>query len=742
MKKIILAALFILTFVFVIGCTVQTPSENKIENLSEETSRVEQCTIFEDNFDISDNWSFSDMNGEPVELGKEWVIIDENGNKVLKGAGHNWANAGDEAWTDYVFKAKIKFSKGGVHVNFRKKAADRYFLGITETGVYLNEQFNQGKEIAELAKSEEAVDLDKWHSLAIVVNNDNTQIFLDEILLINYTDKNPREAGAIAFETLEDSIVYIDDVRISSCFEETPVSKCLDSDEKDYYLSGSVKTLDKVYQDQCSIDGKDLTEWFCESGEAQKETYYCPSSKCISGACIKGEYEEKCQGPYFLDGPADFVPDITHEGDLIVDEDMVIENKKYLQQGNIYINNKAKLVIKNSQLAIGRGNIPTIHIYFFVSEGSSLEIDNSMVFPAPLKTESSGMGSLVIVRDYGDVNIINSPTSIHLIEVYENAKLNLVNSAMVYTIGGLLQTVGGDTKIINSTLGGVHLAVPANSHLNLEGLRSGNYLESWKVQDIIPEADYTLAMEKTCIFKDDFRGMLKYGPYERGWQFALDQEAKAKLSNSELRKVFLTLNNEEAQFKDLRMDQPSSLNYRDIILKDVIMKGEWPFTIINSNVTLTNAEYLFLQPTGNSNLKLIGSHIVEFIPRDFFGTLEFENGLWNTAGEIIGGQEYHSMANNFTIKGSVKLGKELRDSLQWRDATVTREYEVLAKKGMVIKIEGNNIAADENGKAKFSLVFNEFNYNKPKKLEVFEENNLIAQKEIDFFTETPIDVTK
>jgi len=43
---------------------------------------------------------------------------------------------------------------------------------------------------------------------------------------------------------------------------------------------------------------------------------------------------------------------------------------------------------------------------------------------------------------------------------------------------------------------------------------------------------------------------------------------------------------------------------------------------------------------------------------------------------------------------------------------------------------------------KFSLILNESNYIEPKILEVFEGENLISQKEIDFFTETPIIIIK
>ena len=139
----------------------------------------------------------------------------------------------------------------------------------------------------------------------------------------------------------------------------------------------------------------------------------------------------------------------------------------------------------------------------------------------------------------------------------------------------------------------------------------------------------------------------------------------------------------------------------------------------------------------------------EFIPRDFFGTMIFENGLWTIAGEIIGGVPYHSMENDFTIKGSLTIDEGVRASLQWKDAQVTREYDVIIKdkndnliEGALVKINGKTFVSDNAGKVQFSLILNEFNYNKAKKLEVFEGNNLVAQKEIDFFTETPIMIIK
>ena len=428
---------------------------------------------------------------------------------------------------------------------------------------------------------------------------------------------------------------------------------------------------------------------------------------------------------------------INHNEELVIGgtETKIIENVKYSQKGHIYINDQAKLIIKNSQLMMGQGSAPTVHVYIFVDPGASLEIENSSIFPDT---------GLVCVMNRGKVSITDSPTSIHYFDMSEGAQLTMINSEMVFTIGGLLQVTGGDTTLIDSTIGALGLKVPAGAHLDISGLESGVYFESWDVHEIISGADYNLVLERTLILEDDFTGELEHGPYERGWLFFLDPNAHVRISNSELRKVFLDLTNEDVEFKNLRVGIPSSLNYRDIILTDVVIMGQWPFTITDSNVTISNSDYLFLQPSGESTVTLINSHMCEFIPRDFFGTMIFENGLWTIAGEIIGGVPYHSMENDFTIKGSLKI-EGVRENLRWEDAQVTREYDVIIKdengeliKGALIKINGKTFVSDDTGQAKFSLVFDEFNYIELKNLEVWKGENLIAQKEIDFFTETPV----
>ncbi|TET16818.1 MAG: hypothetical protein E3J75_04195 [Dehalococcoidia bacterium] len=645
---------------FIVSSCVQPPVETPAP------SPADAEKFFSENFESgTENWS----------LEEGWHLERINNNTVLKGEGHKWATLGNRGWDNYAFKARFKLIQGTIHFNYRRSVSaghHRYFIGINRNELSLNKQI--GDKFYSLANIHILANMrinleNQWHEIEIRGYEDIINIRLDGKLYVAYKDESPILAGGIAFETLEESVLLIDDVEIRKSSVEGIVSE--------------------------------------------------PTPEQISGIS--------------------FVPDITHSGHLVIEgkETKIIEDVKYFQQGNIYVNDEAKLVVRNSQLMIGPGEVvPTVHCYIFVGDKASLEIENSTVFPGD---------GLVVIGTSGKVNITNSPTEIHLLSINEGAKVIITDSEVVGPIGGLIQIEGGDTRIINSTIGALALTVPANAHLDISGLKSGVYLESWDVHDMIPEADYTLVLEKTRILKDDFTGELKHGPYERGWLFFLDPNAHVRISDSELRKVFIDLQNEDVKFENLRVGIPSSLTYRDIELKDITIMGQWPFSVTDSNVTISNSDYLFLQPTGQSTISLVNSHMVEFIPRDFFGTMIFENGTWTCAGEIIGGTPYHSMENNFTIRGSLKIDRTVRENLRWKDAQVTREYDVIVRdesgnpiEGALIKIDGKTFVSDNAGKAKFSLIFNEFNYNKPKKLEVLEGENLITQKGIDFFTETPI----
>ena len=166
-------------------------------------------------------------------------------------------------------------------------------------------------------------------------------------------------------------------------------------------------------------------------------------------------------------------------------------------------------------------------------------------------------------------------------------------------------------------------------------------------------------------------------------------------------------------------------------------------------MTIRNSDYLFLQPSGTSTVTLVNSHVVEFIPRDFYGEMVYENCTWTNAGEIIGGEAYHSSENDFVMKGSLKIAPELREHLQWKDARVTREYTAVISDAsgrpvseLTVEIDGKRYTTNANGEVVFCLVFDETNYDQPTQLTAARGSAVLFQQGVDFFAETPIAILR
>lgn len=148
------------------------------------------------------------------EIEEGWSVTQEGGNNILQGVGHNWARAGDEGWGDYSFQMKLKLIRGAVHVNFRGCSEGRYFLGFHQGGLSLSKQFNQWTEFTDLEEVRQSHKLNQWYDLKVEVKSGNIKIYVNDEISIDCTDPEPLLNGSIAFETLEDSHVYIDDVYV------------------------------------------------------------------------------------------------------------------------------------------------------------------------------------------------------------------------------------------------------------------------------------------------------------------------------------------------------------------------------------------------------------------------------------------------------------------------------------------------------------------------------------------------
>ncbi|MFC1793299.1 WD40/YVTN/BNR-like repeat-containing protein [Planctomycetota bacterium] len=162
----------------------------------------QEILLFEENFD--------DVRVQDWELEDGWTVTEG----MLRGVGHSWASPLVGPWRDFRLQFRLKLQHGRIHLIYRLNDKGRYFIGFHEHGSYLNKQYWPDTFIDLLVQEVITRDLDRWHEIEIVGSGPNLQFLVDDELEWEYTDLDPLNGGTFAFETLEDSAAYIDDIRV------------------------------------------------------------------------------------------------------------------------------------------------------------------------------------------------------------------------------------------------------------------------------------------------------------------------------------------------------------------------------------------------------------------------------------------------------------------------------------------------------------------------------------------------
>jgi photosystem II stability/assembly factor-like uncharacterized protein len=154
--------------------------------------------------------NFDDGSASGFVLDPGWSVS----NGELIGAGGGWARAGSAAWSDYSLEADLVIIADRMHVNTRMSDEGRYFVSVRANGLRLHKQYDQKRQFADLVDVPANVVLGQRHVLRIDLAGARIRVYLDGVLLIDYTDPEPLPAGSIAFESLEGASVIVDDVRV------------------------------------------------------------------------------------------------------------------------------------------------------------------------------------------------------------------------------------------------------------------------------------------------------------------------------------------------------------------------------------------------------------------------------------------------------------------------------------------------------------------------------------------------
>ncbi len=153
---------------------------------------------------------FNANQAEGWELEPGWVVA----NGMLTGEGHQWAWPLVGSWRDFRLQFRLNLQQGGIHLVYRLNDTGRYFIGFHQEGSYLKKQYWPETFVDLLEHPVELRDLGRWHEIEIAGEGPQLQFSVDGEVEWQYTDPDPLQGGSFAFETLDDSIAHIDDVRV------------------------------------------------------------------------------------------------------------------------------------------------------------------------------------------------------------------------------------------------------------------------------------------------------------------------------------------------------------------------------------------------------------------------------------------------------------------------------------------------------------------------------------------------
>ncbi|MBI5954892.1 MAG: hypothetical protein HY865_24800 [Chloroflexi bacterium] len=156
---------------------------------------------------------FEDGEAQGWTLEPGWEVIQDEGNYVLSGQGHVWARAG-QLYDDYHLSFRLKMLSGDVHLNFRMNNSGRYFIGFHARDSQLSKQYWPDTFLHNLAKKRQTHKANEWHQIEIDGKGDTLAFIVDGNTEWTYTDPEPLLVGGFAFESLDNSQVYIDDIRV------------------------------------------------------------------------------------------------------------------------------------------------------------------------------------------------------------------------------------------------------------------------------------------------------------------------------------------------------------------------------------------------------------------------------------------------------------------------------------------------------------------------------------------------
>lgn len=149
-----------------------------------------------------------DLPGWALESG--WEVTPDG---VLHGVGHTWARfQGQDFGADWRITFRLSLVRGRIHLNYRLNDRGRYFIGFEERRSDLHKQYWPDTFVGELTVAQMPHAANTWHQVEIAGQGETVWLAVDGQVEWEYIDPEPLLSGTFAFETVEESEAYIDDI--------------------------------------------------------------------------------------------------------------------------------------------------------------------------------------------------------------------------------------------------------------------------------------------------------------------------------------------------------------------------------------------------------------------------------------------------------------------------------------------------------------------------------------------------
>ncbi len=157
---------------------------------------------------------FEDGQAPGWNLDPGWQVESDGANQVLAGQGHVWARLDQSFEGDLRQSFRIKLLQGRIHLVVRLTEAHRYYIGFDAEGSDLNKQYFPSEFHEGLAGLASSHSFGRWYQVDVVSHGGTLELWVDGVRQWSYADPLPLSAGSLAFETLDDSTAYVDDIAI------------------------------------------------------------------------------------------------------------------------------------------------------------------------------------------------------------------------------------------------------------------------------------------------------------------------------------------------------------------------------------------------------------------------------------------------------------------------------------------------------------------------------------------------